>query len=429
MQLAAMLSRITSFGAVLMATTASGAACLACSTPYEAASAGQGSAETKGGGPNASTAPGANSTAEESPSATSSTGPLGVIVIDVQQVFFDTAGKRNPSINVSSLMSKTAHVFDLVSQSQVPMFITFEATKTGDHALPDSLAQALPSHAQTFIKTTFNATGQPDFAAAVKSSGVSRVLVLGAETDVCVLQSMLGLRRAGLDVIGLGDALFTEEINDEPARRRMRQAGINLVSMDDAEQLITSGAASPAPPANAAPISVKPLQTGVLLHDLAGLSASDPNSAQKLSRMHELLLVTEWFEMPVFADNPDAELAALPSNLRSLITRPVHPLSERTSDVAQLAIAGGSADLPKTVAALSGDVFLLEDALFGVGSADLEPLYLAGAIPSTYKTLYYELIQSVDDGGWPSQDWVARDNPYFDLTSAPEDLPPLAVGH
>ena len=69
----------------------------------------------------------------------------------------------------------------------------------------------------------------------------------------------------------------------------------------------------------------------------------------------------------------------------------------------------------------------MEDALLGGAAADLEPLYVAGAVPTTYKTLYYELIQSVDDAGWPSQQWVKDGSRYFDMTMAPEELPPLAL--
>lgn len=75
------------------------------------------------------------------------------------------------------------------------------------------------------IKTTFAATTQPQFLAAIKASGAQR-LVVGAETDVCILQTVLGLRRAGYEVINVTDALFTEEINIPPAVRRMRQAGV-----------------------------------------------------------------------------------------------------------------------------------------------------------------------------------------------------------
>lgn len=35
------------------------------------------------------------------------------------------------------------------------------------------------------------------------------------------------------------------------------------------------------------------------------------------------------------------------------------------------------------------------------------------------------MIVSVNDAEWPSQSWVTGSDPYFDLTMAPEDLPPL----
>jgi hypothetical protein len=33
----------------------------------------------------------------------------------------------------------------------------------------------------------------------------------------------------------------------------------------------------------------------------------------------------------------------------------------------------------------------------------------------------------VSDAQWPSQQWVTDGNEYFDLTMAPEQLPPLTV--
>jgi hypothetical protein len=49
--------------------------------------------------------------------------------------------------------------------------------------------------------------------------------VAGGETDVCVLQSVLGLIEAGLQVFLLEDALFSSEPNIGPAMRRMQSAG------------------------------------------------------------------------------------------------------------------------------------------------------------------------------------------------------------
>jgi nicotinamidase-related amidase len=362
------------------------------------------------------------------PPPTTSQGKLGVVVIDAQQVFFTTASARNPKSNVAARMANTKRVLELATAGRVPTFVTYEASKTGDHALPPELAGVLPPQAQELIKTTFAATGQPQFLSAIRAAEVRRVLVLGAETDVCVLQSMLGLRKAGIEVLALVDALFTEEINDAPALRRMRQAGIVEVKMQDAEGLIANGAASPAPPTSGAPAIVRPLEIGLVLHDLASLGASDPNAVAKKARMKELLLISEWFRIPVLAADPAQALAALPADLRALVKRPILALSARPAQVKQLAFAGGRAGIAAAVAELGkgGEVFLVEDALFGGAAGDLEPLYGKGAVPTTYKALYYEMIQSVSEAQWPSQQWVTDKNPYFDLTQAPEELPPLA---
>lgn len=372
----------------------------------------------------------ADAPASSSPSGDSrprEEGPLGVVAIDLQQVFFDTAGKRNPKTDVSARMARSAHLFELAGSRHVPLFVTFEARKTGDHALPPSLTTALPAQALELVKTTFAATGQPQLLPAIETSGARRLLVLGAETDVCIMQTMLGLRRAGYEVIAVVDALLTEEVNTAPAFRRMRQAGIVELGFQEAEDLLTTGGSSPAPSTSALPVIVRPLETGLLLHDLADLGDADTNASAKTVRLRELLLLSEWFRLPVFAADPAASLAALPADLRGVLTRPILALSSRPSTVTQLAVAGGHRGIAEAVLDLVGkvDVFVVEDALLGGGATDLEPLYVAGAVPTTYKALYYELIQSVDDAGWPSQQWVRDGSRFFDMTIAPEELPPL----
>jgi nicotinamidase-related amidase len=362
---------------------------------------------------------------EDPGSPGASSGPLGVVVIDVQKVFFDGAAAGNPKSNVAARMTNNKRIFDLAGAHDVPVFVTFEASKTGDHALPAELATALPAQAKTFIKTTFAATGQPQFAAAIKASGRRRFLVAGAETDVCVLQSVLGMRRAGFEVLAISDAMLTEEVNTRPTLRRMRQAGVVEVAMKDAEELLTKNAGSPAPATSTPPAIVRPLAIGILLHDLDGLSAADVNSAAKMVRLRELFLIAEWFRLPVFATDPERATSALPPSLSGILSRPIVALSERPSHVTQLAVAGGQAGIDKAVQSLKGDVFLVDDALVGGTTDDLEPLYAKGAVPTTYKTLYYELTQSVDDAEWPSQQWVIDGDKWFDRTKAPEDLPTL----
>jgi hypothetical protein len=254
--------------------------------------------------------------------------------------------------------------------------------------------------------------------------------VIGAETDVCVMQTMLGMRRAGHYVVAVTDALITEDVNNGPALRRMTQAGIVQMGMADAEALIENqGTASPAPSTTTPPVIIRPLEVGIVLNDVAGLSGTDAASAAKLARMRELLLISEWFKLPLLAANPEAATQAMPANLKTLITRPIVALANKPASVTQLVVAGGKAGLTEAVNGFKAegkDVFLISDTLVGSTAADLEPMYVNGAIPTTYKTLYYELTVSVNDAEWPNQQWVTDGNTFFNRTKAPEELPPIA---
>lgn len=407
-----------------------GAAAAACMAPPVSTASGPGSdpaaGNDDGNAPASSSSSSSTSPGAAPPAAGEMiAGPVGVVVIDEQQVFFDTAASRNPAAAAGPLMDRSAQIFGLAKAKSLPFFITFEATTTGDHALPAALRAVLPANARSFVKTTFAATSQPDFAHAIATGGVPRVLVIGAETDVCVLQTILGLRRGGHEVFALKDAIFTEERNDAPALRRYAQAGVQVVDLNAATNLLQTLAPTPSAGPATAPI-VKSFEIGILLHAIDHLGDADVNASPKRVRLRELLTVSEWFQIPLFAADPARTLAALPSDLRGILTRPIQPLASRPANISQLAVVGGHAGLAAQLASVTGDVFLIEDALVGGGAADLAPLEAKGAVPSTYKTLWYELTKSVDDAGWPSQAWVQRGSTYWDRTMAPEELPPLA---
>jgi nicotinamidase-related amidase len=356
---------------------------------------------------------------------------LGIVVIDVQQEFVQIAANAN----ITQIIDNTKTVFELAERTKTQLFITYEGAKQGTQGLPAQLRAAMPDHAREFIKTTFAATGLPAFASAVGQAGLTHVVVLGAETDVCVLQTALGLRSIGFVVILQQDAVFTSEPNTGPALRRMQQAGVVLAGMPQVRSYIEGQSPVPVAP-TAGPVKIiKPLKIAALLAGLTDQaldSAVDPFKTAKLARLRELLLISEWFDIPLYGTGAGS---ALPAQLQGLITKQIHPVTELTQGsnggIQQVVLAGIGTDQEITglVENLGTtlDIFILEDGLISSGSqvSVLDALYTNGAVPLTYKSLYYGMTKSVDLNEWPSQAWVGRDPIYYPKTKAPEDLPPV----
>jgi hypothetical protein len=219
------------------------------------------------------------------------------------------------------------------------------------------------------------------------------------------------------------DAVFTSETNTSPALRRMQQAGVTLADHAGVAAHLADPSALPAP--SGAPVrTLDPLGVGVVLHrftDAELAQSPDPLATQKSARLRELLLVSEWFDLPVYA----SEGTSLPAAYQSYFKAPLRPLSQLASDppLADLVIAGTDANLAALISSLSShELYVMEDALLAMGGTQDQA---AGSVPITYKSFYYEMTRSVALEEWPSQKWVAKYDQYFWITQAPEDLPPI----
>jgi nicotinamidase-related amidase len=147
---------------------------------------------------------------------------LAILVIDVQPYFLDgwMAGASKP------LLARLRHLFGLATAYEVPLIATFEQPVDKKGWLPEKLEEAFPAHGRKMTKETFNCCGESEIRSALSELGRSQFAVAGAETDVCVLQSVLGLIGKGYQVFLLEDCLFSSESQTGPALRRMERAGV-----------------------------------------------------------------------------------------------------------------------------------------------------------------------------------------------------------
>jgi hypothetical protein len=113
----------------------------------------------------------------------------------------------------------------LADWMDLPLIYTLEKPIETNGELPARLDAVFPAHGQKFVKNYFGSMTELPIRKAVEELPGRQIAVSGAETDVCVMQSVLGLLELGFEVFLLEDCLFTSETEPSPALRRMWQAG------------------------------------------------------------------------------------------------------------------------------------------------------------------------------------------------------------
>ena len=97
-------------------------------------------------------------------------------------------------------------------------------------AVPQDIKTPLGSAAKVFEKDFFDLTKEKPIRAHLKRLKKTQIIVAGCETDVCVLQSCLGLLELGFEVFAVEELLFSSARNVDAAVVRLRSAGVTILS-------------------------------------------------------------------------------------------------------------------------------------------------------------------------------------------------------
>lgn len=145
---------------------------------------------------------------------------LGLLLVGAQQAsWINMYGPREPVI------ARIEHLLLLAGSLELPVIVTFQHLAEEKGWLPERLEHVLPANGQRLAAHTFNCCEEREVRTALQDCRVRQLVVAGAETDVCVLQSVLGLIDMGFQVFLMVDGLFSTEPAPDAALQRMYRAG------------------------------------------------------------------------------------------------------------------------------------------------------------------------------------------------------------
>jgi nicotinamidase-related amidase len=147
-------------------------------------------------------------------------------IIDVQDFFL--AQLDSPEAR-TAMETNLVNLARLLDYFRIPIIVTLERPVEDKGALPDSLKARL-ADAKIFEKDFFDLTREKKIRDHLARLNKKQIIVAGCETDVCVLQSCLGLIDLGYEVFVMEDLVFSSALNVEASLARMHAEGAVFLS-------------------------------------------------------------------------------------------------------------------------------------------------------------------------------------------------------
>ena len=144
-----------------------------------------------------------------------------LIVVDVQPGF---VAATEPAANAADVVARIAWLVRVAAALEVPIVVT-EEQPDRNGPTEGVVREALPPGTRVFTKPVFGLADVPEIAEAVETTGRQTAVLIGAETDVCVAQSALGLLDRGFRVAVVADATYSPESMHDHGLRRIAEAG------------------------------------------------------------------------------------------------------------------------------------------------------------------------------------------------------------
>jgi nicotinamidase-related amidase len=150
------------------------------------------------------------------------------VVIDVQTYFLSQVDKGRRA----KIRTNTKNFVRLIGYFGIPIVVTLERPLETKGALPHDIEQQLRGTglAATFEKNYFDLTREKKIRDHLARLKKRQAILAGCETDVCVLQSCLGLIDLGYEVYLVEELLFSSARDVDAARVRMQAEGAVFLS-------------------------------------------------------------------------------------------------------------------------------------------------------------------------------------------------------
>jgi nicotinamidase-related amidase len=148
------------------------------------------------------------------------------VIIDVQEFFLAQLPKRHRA----AVETNTRNFATLLGYLRIPIVVTIERPLDDKGTLPPRIGRRLGRAAATFEKDFFDLTQEKSIRDHLRRLKKKQAIVAGCETDVCVLQSCLGLIGLGFDVFVVEELIFSGARNVASALTRMKDEGAVFVT-------------------------------------------------------------------------------------------------------------------------------------------------------------------------------------------------------
>ena len=147
-------------------------------------------------------------------------------IIDVQEFFIAQADKRLRL----KIKKNTKNFARLLGYFRIPVLVTLERPLARKGGVPPDIRRDLGPGASIFEKDFFDLTKESTIRKHLSGLKKKQIVITGCETDVCVLQSCLGLLNLGYEVYVVEDLIFSSSRNVDSALTRMKAEGATLLT-------------------------------------------------------------------------------------------------------------------------------------------------------------------------------------------------------
>ncbi len=148
-----------------------------------------------------------------------------LVIIDIQNHFLEKYEHKASE----NLLARVCWLQEVANVMDVPAVAMAEDIQECGGLHP-AVVERLPEDTRIFDKNHFGLGGHPEILVAIELTGRKTAVLIGAETDVCVAQSALGLLQQGYRVVVPRDLVITTSGDQNTGLQRMQQAGVIISS-------------------------------------------------------------------------------------------------------------------------------------------------------------------------------------------------------